>query len=191
MVALGQVGLDDVVLTVDADGQHDPASLDLLLQPIIDGADAVIARRDFRLYPLYKRIGNWIMSAWATIWAGRRFHDVESGYRAFTIAPLLDALRYYKGYKYSETVEVAVILSRLGYKIHDTTLVDIPVFRSRTRIKDVIIDLVAMPCAWWRVTSVRRLPAAVPTWFAYWVLPVFFVTAVLCLVGVVTGGVIR
>jgi glycosyltransferase involved in cell wall biosynthesis len=191
MVALGQVGADDVVLTVDADGQHDPASLDLLIQPILGGADAVIARRDFRLYPLYKRVGNWIMSAWATIWAGRRFRDVESGYRAFTIAPLLDALRYYKGYKYSETVEVAVILSRLGYKIHDTTLVDIPVFRSRTRIKDVIIDLVAMPCAWWRVVSVRRLPSAAPTWFAYWVLPAFFVTAALCLVGVAMGGVVR
>ena len=70
MVQLGQVDEDDVVLTVDADGQHDPASMDLLLRPIAEGADAVIARRDFRLYPLYKRMGNWVMSAWASIWSG-------------------------------------------------------------------------------------------------------------------------
>ncbi len=177
MVELGQVDSDDVVLTVDADGQHDPASLDLLLKPIREGADAVIAQRDFRLYPLYKRMGNWVMSAWASIWGGRRFTDVESGYRAFKVGPLLDSLQYYKGYKYSETVEIAVILPILGYKIHDTTLVDIPVFRSRTRMKDVIIDLVAMPCAWWRVMAARRLPSGVPTWFAYWVLPLFFLAA--------------
>jgi glycosyltransferase involved in cell wall biosynthesis len=177
MAAAGKISKDDVVLTVDADGQHDPASMDLLLEPIAEGADAVIARRDFRLYPLYKRVGNWIMSAWASIWGGRRFQDVESGYRAFRVGALLDALQYYKGYKYSETVEIAVILPLLGYKIHDTTLVDIPVFRSRTRLKDVIIDLVAMPCAWWRVIAARRLPSGVPTWFAYWVLPVFFLGA--------------
>ncbi|HYM14135.1 MAG TPA: glycosyltransferase family 2 protein [Dehalococcoidia bacterium] len=177
MAATGKIGKDDVVLTVDADGQHDPASIDLLLRPIAEGADAVIARRDFRLYPLYKRLGNWIMSAWASIWGGRRFRDVESGFRAFRVGALLDALQYYKGYKYSETVEIAVILPRLGYTVHDSTLVDIPVFRSRTRLKDVIIDLVAMPCAWWRVVAARRLPAGVPTWFAYWVLPLFFLAA--------------
>jgi glycosyltransferase involved in cell wall biosynthesis len=179
MVDAGQIAEDDVVLTVDADGQHDPASLDLLLRPIAAGADAVIARRDFRLYPLYKRLGNWVMSAWASIWSGRRFQDVESGYRAFRVGPLLEALRYYKGYKYSETVEVAVILPLLGYRVHDTTLVDIPVFRSRTRMKDVIIDLVAMPCAWWRVMATRRLPAGIPRWLAYYGLPLVFAALLL------------
>ena len=174
MVDTGQIAPDDVVLTVDADGQHDPDELDRLLKPIEEGADAVIGRRDFRLYPRYKRIGNWIMSAWASIWSGRRFRDVESGYRAFRVGPLLDALAYYKGYKYSETVEVAVILPLLGYRVHDTTVVDIPVFRSRTRMKDVIIDLVAMPCAWWRVMATRRLPHGVPRWLAYYALPLLF-----------------
>ena len=179
MVESGQVSPDDIVLTVDADGQHDPASLDLLLKPIEAGADAVIARRDFRLYPLYKRIGNWIMSAWASVWSGRRFQDVESGYRAFRVGPLLDALNYYKGYKYSETVEVAVILPLLGYTVHDTTLVDIPVFRSRTRLKDVVIDLVAMPCAWWRVMATRRLPAGMPRALGYYGLPLIFLAMLL------------
>lgn len=189
MVELGQIDADDVVVTVDADGQHDPASLADLLRPIAEGADAVIGRRDFRLYPLYKRAGNWLMSAWASIWSGRRFHDVESGYRAFRVGALIDALQYYKGYRYSETVEIAVILPILGYKIHDTTVVDIPVFRSNTRLKDVVIDLVAMPCAWWRVMAARRLPAGVPTWFAYCVLPLFFLVALLAVARILTRSI--
>ncbi len=189
MVELGQVDAKDVVVTVDADGQHDPASLADLLRPIEDGADAVIGRRDFRLYPLYKRTGNWIMSAWATLWSGRRFRDVESGYRAIRVGALLDSLQYYKGYKYSETVEIAVILPILGYKIHDTTVVDIPVFRSNTRLKDVAIDLIAMPCAWWRVMSARRLPAGVPTWFAYYMLPLFFLAALLAAARILTRSI--
>lgn len=183
MLSLGQVDANDVVVTVDADGQHDPASLDDLVRKIEEGADAVIGRRDFRLYPRYKRVGNWIMSAWATLWSGRRFQDVESGYRAFRIGPLVDCLQYYKGYKYSETVEIAMILPVLGYRIHDTTVVDIPVFRSNTRLKDVVIDLVAMPAARWRVTMSRRLPRATPTWFTYYVLP-------LALAGAVVAGVV-
>jgi glycosyltransferase involved in cell wall biosynthesis len=178
MVDARQIGRDDVVLTVDADGQHDPAEIDRLLAPIADGADAVIGRRNFRLYPLYKRVGNWLMSAWASVWSGRRFRDVESGYRAFRVGPLLEALVYYKGYKYSETVEVAVILPLLGYQIHDTTVVDIPVFRSRTRMKDVVIDVVAMPCAWWRVMATRRLPRRIPRWLAYYALPLLVVGVV-------------
>jgi glycosyltransferase involved in cell wall biosynthesis len=189
MVQLGQIDADDVVVTVDADGQHDPASLADLLRPIEEGADAVIGRRDFRLYPLYKRMGNWIMSAWASIWSGRRFQDVESGYRAFRAGALIDALQYYKGYKYSETVEIAVILPILGYKIHDTTVVDIPVFRSNTRLKDVVIDLVAMPCAWWRVMAARRLPARIPTWFAYYLLPLFFLAGLLGVARILTRSI--
>lgn len=178
MMELGQIDSDDVIATVDADGQHDPASLADLLRPIAGGADAVIGRRDFRLYPRYKRFGNWIMSAWASIWSGRRFQDVESGYRAFRVGALLDALQYYKGYKYSETVEIAVILPILGYKIHDTTVVDIPVFRSNTRLKDVVIDLVAMPCASWRALAMRRLPVRLPKWAAYYALPVLLAAGV-------------
>jgi len=89
--------------------------------------------------------------------------DVESGYRVFRLGALADALDYYRGYKYSETVEVAVVLSRLGYAVRNDVLVPVPVFRSRTRMKDVVIDLVAIPLAAgrvaWRSRTGRRPPA--------------------------------
>jgi glycosyltransferase involved in cell wall biosynthesis len=165
----GALGSDDVVLTIDADGQHDPEEVDQLVDHLTSNRlDAVIARRDFTLYTRYKRVGNFLMSLWASLWAGKRLYDVESGYRAFRVGALLAALRYYKGYKYSETVEVAVILARLGYRVDNNYLVPVPLFRSRTRLKDVAIDLAAIPAAAWRLETRRRAPAGIPNALVYY-----------------------
>ena len=119
--------------------------------------DALLVRRDLSTYPPYKQAGNGLLSGWATLWAGHRLYDVESGYRIFRLGALADALTYYRGYKYSETVEVAVVLCRLGYRVRNDVLVPVPVYRSRTRMIDVFIDLAAIPMAAFRVT-VRRPP---------------------------------
>ncbi len=164
----GELHEDDLVYTVDADGQHELAVLDELKTTMIDqGLDALIVRRDLSTYPPYKQIGNWVMSTWATIWSGGvRIYDVESGYRIFRLGALSDALNYYQGYRYSETVEVAIVMSRLGYRIRNDVLVPVPVFRSRTRLKDVVIDLAAMVLAAFRVTLRRpksqKVPSLVP-----------------------------
>jgi glycosyltransferase involved in cell wall biosynthesis len=163
-VRRGDLSPDDLILTVDADGQHDPALLDRLIRLTVEeDLDALVAERDLKGsgYTRYKRLGNWLMSAWATLWAGRRWHDVESGFRIFRVGPLLDALRYYRGWKYSETVEVAVILCRLGYRVRNDVRVPVPVFRSRTRLFDVAVDLLAMPAAWWRVWTGRHAPPGI------------------------------
>ena len=154
----GELHPDDLVATVDADGQHELASLDDLFRLAEDEVlDAVLVHRDLGDYPSYKQLGNKVMSIWATLWSGMKMHDVESGYRVFRLGALAHALDYYQGYKYSETVEVAVILPRLGYRVRNDYLVPVPVFRSRTSFYDAAIDLGAMPLAWWRVES-RRSP---------------------------------
>ena len=165
----GLLAEDDVILTIDADGQHDPADVDRLIDYMArNRLDAVIARRDFSLYTAYKRAGNFLMSLWASLWAGKRLYDVESGYRAFRMGALLAALRYYKGYKYSETVEVAVILARLGYRVDNSYLVPVPIFRSRTRLKDVAIDLAAIPAAAWRLETRREAPSGIADALVYY-----------------------
>src|SRR5207245_7413563 len=110
-----------------------------------EGLDALIARRDLAPDRRYKRLSNRVMSAWASLGAGKRLDDVESGYRIFRAAALADALDYYKGYRYSETVEVAVVLCRLGYRVRNDVLVSVPVFRSRTRLVDAVIDVIMIP----------------------------------------------
>ena len=69
---------------------------------------------------------------------------------------LADALNYYRGYKYSETVEVAVILHRLGYRVRNDIVVPVPLYRSRTRMLDAAIDLAVIPRAAWRARRRRR-----------------------------------
>jgi glycosyltransferase involved in cell wall biosynthesis len=153
----GEISPDDHVFTVDADGQHELAVFDELATRMEnEGLDALLVRRDLSTYPLYKRSGNWLISAWASCWAGYRLYDVESGYRVFRAAALVDALSYYRGYKYSETVEIAVVLGRRKAKVRNDVLVPVPVFRSRTRLVDFVIDAAMIPVAAARVWFQQR-----------------------------------
>lgn len=152
----GVLDAGDLVCTVDADGQHDLDALDAMVETTRkDGLDALIAQRDLGDYPAFKQFGNRLMSVWATLWAGVALPDVESGYRVFRLGALADALDYYRGFRYSETVEVAVVLARLGYRVRNDFPVSVPVFRSRTSLVDAAIDLSVIPAAWWRVMRHR------------------------------------
>ncbi|MDQ6698051.1 MAG: glycosyltransferase family 2 protein [Actinomycetota bacterium] len=152
----GSLAADDLVCTVDADGQHDLDALDAMVETVRkQRLDALLAQRDLGDYPRYKQIGNRVMSVWATLWAGMPLPDVESGYRVFRLGALAEALEYYRGFRYSETVEVAVVLPRLGYRVRNDFSVRVPVFRSRTSMVDAAIDLSVMPAAWWRVMRHR------------------------------------
>lgn len=161
--AAGAIDRDALVFTIDADGQHDLAVLEDLERVVRDERlDALLARRDLSSYPRYKRFGNAVMSAWASAWAGAPLRDVESGYRIFRLGALVDALDYYRGWKYSETVEVAVVLCRLGYRVRNDVLVPVPVFRSRTSFFDAAVDLAVIPLAAARVWRRRGRPAIAP-----------------------------
>ncbi len=148
----GELDADDLVFTVDADGQHDLHVLNELVEIThAEGLDANIARRDLSYHGPFKRTGNWVLSKWASGWAGAPLHDVESGYRIFRLGALAHALDYYSGYQYSETVEVAVVLCQLGYRVRNDHVVPVPVARSRTRLRDAAIDLAVIPVAAGRV----------------------------------------
>jgi hypothetical protein len=147
-----ELDADDLVFTVDADGQHDLQVLDELVEMTrTEGLDANIARRDLSYHGPFKRTGNWMLSKWASGWAGAPLHDVESGYRIFRLGALAHALDFYSGYQYSETVEVAVVLCQLGYNVRNDHVVPVPVARSRTRLRDAAIDLAVIPVAAGRV----------------------------------------
>jgi peptidoglycan/xylan/chitin deacetylase (PgdA/CDA1 family) len=159
----GDLDADDLVFTVDADGQHDLHVLNELVDmTIAEGLDANLARRDLSYHGPFKRAGNTVLSRWASLWAHSPLRDVESGYRIFRLGALAHALDYYSGYQYSETVEVAVVLCQLGYKVRNDHLVPVPVARSRTRMRDAVIDLAVIPVAATRVWRRDRVPAAFP-----------------------------
>lgn len=80
----------DVMVTLDADGQHDPEALPRLVKPVIDGkADIVIGSRfleeksDNRI-PSYRRKGIKLITNMARAVSFRSITDAQSGYRAYS-----------------------------------------------------------------------------------------------------------
>lgn len=77
----------DVVVTLDADGQHDPAEIQKFLTAIEHGADVVIGSRmltGFTGMPLHRRIAQVIGNLVTFVLFGAWVTDSQSGFRAFT-----------------------------------------------------------------------------------------------------------
>lgn len=167
MLARGEINSNDVAFSIDADGQHEPAALDgMIARLIATGSACVIGKRDMGYHTGYKKFGNAVMTWIGRISGGNHFEDIESGYRVFRVGPLLEAQEFYRGYKYSETVEVAVILTRLGYRVDNSYGINIPVARTRTRLYDAAVDAVCMPLAWYRLACWKEVPRAARGRFA-------------------------
>lgn len=74
----------DVIVTFDADGQHDPYDIINVSKPIInDEADLVVGKRNFKEMPSSKKYGNQIMNILTLIFYGINVNDSQSGLRAF------------------------------------------------------------------------------------------------------------
>ncbi|WP_457754636.1 glycosyltransferase family 2 protein [Thermococcus sp.] len=77
----------DVVVCIDADGQHNPEEIPLLLKPILeDEADLVIGSRYLngahKSIPLYRRLGLWVLNKTTVLASGAKITDSQSGFRA-------------------------------------------------------------------------------------------------------------
>ncbi len=82
--AIEQLGAD-VVVTLDADGQHCPGAIPFLLSGLSRGVDVVFAvRKDRGSMPVVKRFGNYFLSAATNALYGQSFSDTQTGFRAFT-----------------------------------------------------------------------------------------------------------
>jgi glycosyltransferase involved in cell wall biosynthesis len=72
----------DAVITLDADGQHDPAEIPRFLAAYDDGhPELVIGRRNFRTMPPVRRLSNTLGGMVFSAAVGQRIADNQSGYR--------------------------------------------------------------------------------------------------------------
>lgn len=158
----GVMSGDDLVINIDADGQHRGGDIERLCRHLEEGGFRMaLARRDLARYPLHKRLGNYVMSLLGSLFAGRRFHDIECGLRVFRAEDLRSVLLLYRGRRYSCAQELAVIFSRLGLPVSNTYRVDVPHYRSNTKLKDVAINLAGAASAWLRCRlGLARSPEA-------------------------------
>lgn len=80
------------VLTLDADGQHDPREIEALIAAHGESPEAlVIGVRRFEDMPRRNRTGNRISTYWISKFAGRPHRDTQSGFRVYPRALYADA----------------------------------------------------------------------------------------------------
>jgi glycosyltransferase involved in cell wall biosynthesis len=149
---LAQVGPEDLVVTIDADGQHKPEYIPQLAAYLaVRKADVVLTRRDFSVYPLYKKLGNRFLTWTNSILSGIRYNDVESGLRLLKVKALGPILRYYTGVKYSCAQEIALLTARSGLRIDNDFRVEIAYYRPGTTFWDgfIVLGLSLLTFAKW------------------------------------------
>lgn len=78
----------DIIVTMDSDGQHNPADIPKLIAPIIEGdADIVNGSRYLngldKHTPIYRRVGQTILDGVTNLSSGVKITDSQSGFRAF------------------------------------------------------------------------------------------------------------
>ncbi|MBN1564443.1 MAG: glycosyltransferase family 2 protein [Anaerolineae bacterium] len=107
----------DAVITLDADGQHDPAEiprfLDLFAQ---QNPDLIIGERTFAKMPFPRNISNTLgrhLFSWAL---GQRVNDNQSGYRLLSRRLMAETLKS-KEHGFEFEVEMIVTAVRCGYDV--------------------------------------------------------------------------
>jgi glycosyltransferase involved in cell wall biosynthesis len=105
------------VLTLDADGQHDPAEIPNFLQTYrVDRADLIIGSRDFDQMPWVRRLAN-SLGRRAFSWAlGQYMPDNQSGYRLIS-RRLMEAMLASGEQGFEFEVEMIVVCVQQGFKL--------------------------------------------------------------------------
>lgn len=88
----------DIIVTMDSDGQHNPADIPRLVDPILKGeAEMVNGSRYLngldRNTPIYRRVGQRVLDRFTNLNSGLRITDSQSGFRAFA-ASTKDIFRF-------------------------------------------------------------------------------------------------
>jgi glycosyltransferase involved in cell wall biosynthesis len=135
----------DIVVFMDADGQHLPEEIEKLVKPIVEGrADLVIGARKVEVRgkrPLLRRVSNMITTRLIRLKLGTYVYDTQSGFRAYRreFLPEIES----KGYEVE--TETLIKAAKMGARI-----AEVPVSRvygvetGHFRFEDVLRFLKAL-----------------------------------------------
>jgi glycosyltransferase involved in cell wall biosynthesis len=106
----------EVIVLMDADGQHPPEEVPTLLQHIGEYDMVVGARSSESDAQMYRNFGNRIFNTYASYIVGYRVPDLTSGFRALR-APIAKSFLYLlpNGFSYPTTLTIS--LFRAGYAV--------------------------------------------------------------------------
>ncbi len=112
----------DIVVTIDADGQFDPADIPALVKPVVGGrADVVTASRflDPTMRPemsWIKRWGNRRVAGLVSFLSGRKLADAACGFRAYSREALLN-LNLFSRFTYTQETLLNLIFK--GFRVQE------------------------------------------------------------------------
>lgn len=109
-----------VIATVDADGQHDVASLPRLVEALVEADVVVGARVRGADMPPHRRFTNRASSAAISRITGQEIADAQSGFRAFTRAVAERVKPSGSGYEFES--EFLVLAARAGFRISSVSV---------------------------------------------------------------------
>ena len=108
----------DAVITMDSDGQHDPALIPQFIDALRDADIVLGSRRQFMTpanMPIDRYLVNRITSTIISLLAGHLIEDPQNGYRAFR-RRVLESLRFQKD-RFDFETEVLIKALRYGFKL--------------------------------------------------------------------------
>ena len=148
---------DDVVITIDADGQHDPAYAPALLAAL-DGCDIAIGQRARAgsSMPLSRRMTNAMACMAIAHVAGIRLNDTQSGFRAIR-RYVIERVRAF-GDRYEFETDLLIRAGQAGFRVGHA---EIPTMYGAASHFRGVSDTVAIVRTIWahrksRVREVRR-----------------------------------
>jgi glycosyltransferase involved in cell wall biosynthesis len=107
----------DILVILDGDGQHDPNEIPNLIKPLLEGeADVVVGSRFLRRgtkSPLYRRIGQRILTLATNIGSGQAVSDSQSGFRAYSSKAIEELSLTESGMSVSSEIQFAINKSGL------------------------------------------------------------------------------
>jgi len=115
-----------IIVTLDADGQHDPNDIPKLLEPLLKGeADLTVGSRYIEGggmdAPLYRRLGLKIINFFSKGVSKSIVKDTQSGFRAFTMRTL-NELECFESTGFGVESEQVALAMRRGLRIKEVPI---------------------------------------------------------------------
>lgn len=123
----------DVVVRLDADGQHNADEIPKLVAPILKGeADVVVGSRFIsgkERPPFYRRVGQQLLTATTNLGSGTRIKDSQSGFRAFSAKAVAQMKITEDGFSAESEMQFAI--GRAGLKVIEVPIAVIYVEKAK------------------------------------------------------------
>ena len=111
------------IVTIDADGQHDPVDLRRFLPVICEDPLAIVVGKRFfdrKTVPFSSRFGRGFSNFWLKVQTGSSLKDTQSGFRAYPVA-VLEWLKL-REKRFSFEIEVLVRAAWAGIALKDVDI---------------------------------------------------------------------